>query len=106
LSGVRAKSPNRIQFDFEYKGVRYRPTLERKSTEANLRRAQKQLEEIKKRIDDGSFSFEEEFPDYRYKAALPTTSEGKKDKKTETCNEVFDRYFTHSPSPRQWSKRR
>jgi hypothetical protein len=44
--GVRPKGSDRIQFDFEFNGVRYRPTLPRIPTEANLRRARKQLEDI------------------------------------------------------------
>ena len=38
--GVRAKGSDRPQFDFEFAGVRYRPTLARIPTEANLRRAE------------------------------------------------------------------
>ena len=66
ISGrVRAKGRDRIQFDFEFEGVRYRPTLARIPTEANLRRARKQLEDIKTRIAHGTFNFSEEFPDFR-----------------------------------------
>lgn len=61
--GVRAKGPDRIQFDIE--GVRYRPTVMRVPTETNLRRARKQLEDIKARIAAGQFCFAEEFPDFR-----------------------------------------
>jgi len=63
--GVTPKGSDRIQFDFELDGVRYRPTLKRIPSEANLRRARKQLEEIKARIANGTFCFAEEFPDYR-----------------------------------------
>ncbi len=38
---------------------------------ANLRRAYKQLQDIKERITRGIFNFEEDFPDYRFKAAMP-----------------------------------
>lgn len=38
-SGVHTKGRNRIQFDFEFDGVRYRPTIERIPSEGNLRRA-------------------------------------------------------------------
>jgi hypothetical protein len=37
--GVRAKGRNRIQFDFEFEGARYRPKVPHIPTEANLRRA-------------------------------------------------------------------
>jgi integrase len=37
--GVIALGSDRIQFDFEFDGVRYRPTLKRSPTEANLKRA-------------------------------------------------------------------
>jgi integrase len=89
LSGVRARGSDRIEFDFEFNGVRYRPTLERIPTEANLRRAYKQLQDIRERIVRGTFNFEEEFPDYRFKAAMP----GKEAKKVETCGEVLDRFL-------------
>ncbi len=58
---------NRIQFDFEFEGVRYRPTLERAPTEANLHRARLQLQGIKERIAPGTFSFAEEFLEYRFR---------------------------------------
>jgi integrase len=63
--GVKPKGSNRIQFDFEFEGVRYRPVLARTPTEANLRRARAQLEDIKRRIAAGTFCFAEEFPDFR-----------------------------------------
>ena len=62
LSGVRAKGKDRIEFEFKFEGVRYRPTLQRAPSEANLRRAYKQLLDIKLRIKTGTFNFEEEFP--------------------------------------------
>jgi hypothetical protein len=58
---VSALGGDRIQFDFEFDGVRYRPTLERSPTEANLKRARKQLQEIKQRIDAGTFVFARSF---------------------------------------------
>jgi hypothetical protein len=57
MSGVRAKGPNRIQFTIWYKDERYRPTVTRASTEANMRRARKQLQDIEARIQDGTFNF-------------------------------------------------
>jgi integrase len=47
-------------------GVRYRPTIRRPPSEANLRRARERLESIKHQIAVGTFSFADEFPDYRY----------------------------------------
>lgn len=38
-----------MQFDFEFEGVRYRPTLKRTPTEGNLRRALVQLIETGER---------------------------------------------------------
>jgi hypothetical protein len=45
--------------------VRYQPTLARIPTEVNLRRARKQLQDIRDRIANGIFRFAEEFPDFR-----------------------------------------
>jgi hypothetical protein len=75
LSGVQAKGSDRIQFDFEFAGARYRPTLKRVPTEADLRRAYKQLTDIKRRIDQGIFNFEEEFPDYPIREARSVIDE-------------------------------
>ncbi len=61
--GVQAKGRDRIEFTFKYEGKRYRPTIRRTPTTANLRRARIQLEAIKLRIEAGTFSFVEEFPD-------------------------------------------
>lgn len=78
---------DRIQFDFEFDGVRYRPTLKRSPTEANLKRARKQLVEIRQRIAAGTFVFEDEFPDYRFikNAAAP--------QKRRICDQVFDEFL-------------
>jgi integrase len=94
LSGVQAKGTDRIQFDFWFAGVRYRPTLDRVPSEANLRRAHKQLLAIKQRIKDGEFNFDEEFPDYRFKDAVPS-QERNSEKDKETCGEVFDKFLAH-----------
>ena len=90
--GVRAKGRDRIQFDFEFESVRYRPTLPRIPTEANLRRARKQLEDIKARIADGTFVFAEEFPDFRDLEQV--TGAGKR----RTCDDVFDEFMKHCES--------
>jgi len=71
---------------------RKRPTLKRIPSEANLRRAYKQLTDIKKRIELGTFNFEEEFPHYRFKGNLITTDADVRRQK-ESCDEVFDKFI-------------
>ena len=90
--GVTPKGSDRIQFDFELDGVRYRPTLKRIPSEANLRRARKQLEEIKARIANGTFCFAEEFPDYRDLDEVVGAG------KRRTCNDVFDEFIKRCES--------
>jgi integrase len=90
--GVRAKGKKRIEFTIFYKGKRYRPTLERTPTEANLRRARIQLADINRRIADGNFDFAEEFPDYRYLDDLEGDSEKQQNI---TCGKIFDRFIAH-----------
>ena len=85
--GVIALGSDRIQFDFEFDGVRYRPTLKRSPTEANLKRARKQVQEIKQRIDAGSFVFAEEFPNYRHIKSVAGPQ------KRRTCDQVFDEFL-------------
>jgi len=87
--GVSVAPRGRIQFDFRIDGVRYRPTIKRPPSEANLRRARERLEVIKRQIQDGTFCFEEEFPRYRFRRRLGLVS------KLRTCNEVFDEYLAH-----------
>jgi integrase len=79
----------RIQFDFIFKGTRYRPSIKRPPSEANLRRDRERLEVIKHQIRLGTFSFEEEFPDYRLLHRLSG------DSKARLCSEVFDEYLAH-----------
>jgi hypothetical protein len=82
--GVIGKGKIRIQFDFRLNGVRYRPTLKMIPTEANLRRARERLKAIKERIRLGTFSFMEEFPDFRdWQSIVPHAA-------YRTCNQVFD----------------
>ena len=95
MSSVRAKGPNRIQFTIWYNNKRYRISVTRPSTEANLRRARKQLEDIEARIADGTFSFAEEFPDSRNLHNLPTGPAATAPGKARTCNQVFDAYLRH-----------
>ena len=87
--GVTAAGQRRIQFTFSVEGVRYRPTRLLTPTEANLRRARAQLAGIKERIASGTFSFAEEFPDYRNLKRVP--GEGS----PRTCAQAFDDFLAH-----------
>ena len=87
--GVRPSGPGRIQFTFQFEGTRYRPTLPWMSTEAGLRRARQHLIGIKARIVAGTFSFAEEFPDYRHLSRTPREGSAR------TCGHVFDEYLAH-----------
>jgi integrase len=107
--GVAAKGKERIEFTFVCEGVRYRPTILRTPSEANLRRAHVQLADIKARINAGTFRFEEEFPDYRLTTRLghesqraaiapltPTEIAPPPQPKAErTCKQVFDAFLKH-----------
>ncbi|HEY4211557.1 MAG TPA: DUF3596 domain-containing protein [Steroidobacteraceae bacterium] len=89
-SGVSAVRNERIRFDFKYQGKRYRPSILKPPTQANLRRAREQLIWIKRHIADGTFCFEEEFPNFRdLDRALSAISPC-------TCNQVFDAFVAHS----------
>ena len=90
--GVKPKGRNRIEFTLFYQGKRYRPTLERTPSEGNLRRARIQLADINRRISEGTFSFADEFPDYRYLEKLQQATA--KQRKL-TCGEIFDRFIAH-----------
>jgi integrase len=87
--GVVAATHGRIQFDFMFEGVRYRPSIRRPPSEANLRRARERLDKIKRQIHAGTFSFAEEFPDYRFLRRLNGTV------KVRSCNDVFDEFLAH-----------
>ncbi len=87
--GVVAASRGRIQFDFMFEGIRYRPSIRRPPSEANLRRARERLDEIKRQIEVGTFSFAEEFPDYRFLQRLSGAA------RVRSCNEVFDEFLAH-----------
>ena len=78
-----------MQFDFILDSIRYRPSIKRPPSEANLRRARKRLEVIKHQIELGTFSFADEFPDYRF---LPRLSGAAN---VRLCNDVFDDYLAH-----------
>jgi integrase len=92
--GISAAPHDRIQFDFVFEGVRYRPTIKRPPSEANLRRARERLQAIKQQIELGTFSFAEEFPDYRHMRRLGGRS------RIRTCDEVFDEFLAHCESRR------
>jgi len=68
--GVKAKG-NRIEFSFSYQGKRYRPTLQIKPTETNLRNARIRLNRIANDIRNGTFVFAEEFPEYKFLDKTP-----------------------------------
>ncbi len=58
-----------------------------------MRRARKQLEDIKARIAHGTFIFAEEFPDFRDLNDITGPLASRR-----TCNQVFDDFITHSES--------
>jgi len=87
--GVVAAPRGRIQFNFILDGIRYRPSIKRPPSEANLRRARERLEVIKRQIQSGTFCFEEEFPDYRYMRRMSGTSNAR------LCGGVFDDFLAH-----------
>ncbi len=87
--GVVVAPHGRIQFDFMFEGIRYRPSIRRPASEANLRRARERLDEIKQQIEVGTFSFEEEFPDYRFLRRISGAA------RVRSCNEVFDEFLAH-----------
>jgi integrase len=87
--GVVAASRGRVQFDFIYEGVRYRPSIRRPPSEANLRRARERLQDIKRQIEIGAFCFAEEFPDYRFLHRVTGAP------RIRSCNDVFDEFLAH-----------
>jgi integrase len=87
--GVTAKGHERIQFDFVLDGVRYRPSIKKKPTDANLQRAIEQLHIIRERIRAGTFRFESEFPGFRDLNRVVDPSQ------IRTCDQVFDQFLKH-----------
>lgn len=87
--GVVAAPHGRIQFDFMFDGIRYRPSIRRPPSEANLRRALERLDDIKQQIAAGTFSFAEEFPDYRFLRRVGGAPKNRR------CGEVFDEFLRH-----------
>jgi integrase len=92
--GVLAFGQDRIQFEFQFEGRRFRPTLLMTPTALNLRRARENLRRIKARIAAGTFSFADEFPDYRYLRKVVDSNE------LRTCNRVFDEFLAHCEARR------
>ena len=92
INGVSAFGHDRIQFDFELDGVRYRPTVKRYPSDANLQRARKQMAEIKRRIATGTFALGEEFPDYRFIKNVAAANTRR------TCDQVFDEFLADCDS--------
>ncbi len=90
--GVSARPRGRIQFDFVFEGVRYRPSICRPPSEANLRLARERLRAIELQIEAGTFSFSEEFPDYRYLGRLTGSAA------VRSCGKVFDEFLAHCES--------
>jgi integrase len=92
--GVAAIGQDRIQFDFKFEGRRYRPTLLMTPTAVNLRRARESMQRIKTRIKAKTFSFADEFPDYRHLRSVIDSNE------LRTCNRVFDEFLAHCEARR------
>lgn len=62
-------------------------------TEANLQRARMQLDPIKEKIKAGTFSFLEEFQDYRYQDELDEVK--REQARRLTCSDVFKAFIAH-----------
>jgi hypothetical protein len=75
-----------------FEGIRYRPSIRRPPSEANLRRARERLEEIQRQIDADTFSFAEEFPDYRFLRRLTGVV------RVRSSSELFDEFLKHCES--------
>ena len=93
--GISPRGHRAIQYDFMLQGVRYRPSLRRTPTEANLRRAREHLAAIKERIAAGTFQFAEEFPRYRH-IDMVMSALGQR-----ACSHVFDAFLNHCASLQQ-----
>ena len=87
-SGVSTLGKSRVSSTLKFEGKRYRPSVKRAPTEGNLERALKQLKGIRERIERGTFSFAEEFPDYRFIEKVRTAG-------PRTCDDVFDQFLKH-----------
>jgi integrase len=90
--GATAAGRYRIRFDFMFEGRRYRPSVLRAPTDINMRRAREQLAGIKERIFAGTFSFADEFPNFRDLKSIPNSGSRR------TCGHVFDAFLAHCES--------
>ena len=90
--GVTPIGTRRIRFDFVFEGRRYRPSVLRAPTDANLHQARKKLAGMRSRIDAGTFSFADEFPHFRDLAAVSDSGVSR------TCHQVFDAFLQHCES--------
>jgi integrase len=70
VSGGVTPYRDRIQVRFEWQGIEYRPTLNLKPTQVNLRSARREREDILNEIQRGVFSMEAHFPNFKYKAKI------------------------------------
>jgi integrase len=94
--GVRPKGSDRIELEFTYRSTRYRPTLARKPTPANLRQAYVKLASVDRAISEGTFDFAREFPNYRLRSRAPKEArEIPREDHRQTCNEIFDAFLRH-----------
>ena len=93
--GITPRGCRAIQCEVMFQGIRYRPSLRRTPTEANLRRAREHLAAIKERVAAGSFHFDEEFPNCRRLAAVMSTPSQR------TCSHVFEAFLSHCFSLQQ-----
>jgi len=90
--GVIAVGSRGIRFDFAFDGRRYRPSIAQVPTEANLRRAHQRLAGIKGRIASGTFSFADEFPDFRDLNRVRAAGS------PSTCGQLFNAFLAHCES--------
>ncbi len=93
-AGVTAVGRHRIRFDFMIEGRRFRPSVLRAPTDMNIRRAREQIAGIRERIVAGSFSFADEFPNFRDLKSVPGYGLRR------TCGQVFDAFLAHCDSRR------
>jgi integrase len=75
-----------------FAGRRYRPSVLRIPNETHLRVAREHLTGIKQRIAAGTFSFAEEFPNFRDLKKTPGAGSPR------TCASVFDEFLAHCAS--------
>jgi integrase len=77
-----------------FDGCRFRPSVLRAPTDTNMRRAREQVAGIRKRIATGTFSFADEFPNFRDLKSVPGYGSRR------TCGQVFDAFLAHCDSRR------